>query len=317
MGMVTVMSRGKPHSETNYTRAACARQARQSIGSVLICSFRKLWVTVLIVAFFTIPQIAPGIYDEKAELQPMVNSEGIGVINPSNEIRNYLDFGEDLRLLSIKNDWNSGACIGTKNLGYGVVDGNIRRSRYFAAQQLVLFPVELLHTVSHSDGTLGALAIRPELNIASSGFPDVSNVNWILEGCPNLFCSRKKQRSFYRFNLNPRTFVNTEGFSALPKRDTCYAILSNHLAPHEERYEGIDANCHKRIPSRLLYGFLSGVLAIILGGRISYHLLVKGDDRTDFYGIIGWRFLIPFSFVTLMYGFGALMECVLYFTNPC
>jgi IS1 family transposase len=93
--------------------------------------------------------------------------------------------------------------------------------------------------------------------------------------------------------------------------------LFHHLAPHQQRYEGIDGNCHERAPSRFLYGFLSGVLAFGLGLRVSYGVFVVGDDHTYFYGLIRWQTLLLFSFFCIVYGLGAFMECVLSFTNPC
>jgi len=103
----------------------------------------------------------------------------------------------------------------------------------------------------------------------------------------------------------------------LEKGGTSNPILLYHLAPHQHRYEGIDGNCHERKPSRVFNGILSGMLALILGLRISYCRIVKGDHRTYFYGLIGWKFLMPFCFLANMFGFGALLECVFYFSNPC
>jgi hypothetical protein len=118
--------------------------------------------------------------------------------------------------------------------------------------------------------------------------------------------------SSYRWSVygDPRSLADYQG-------TTGDSVLPDHLTPHAKRYESIDGNCKERIPRRFFYGFLNGMYAILFGGRISYRLIVKGDDRTYFYGFIGWQLLIPFSFLVTMYGFGALMESVLYFTSPC
>jgi hypothetical protein len=124
----------------------------------------------------------------------MVNSKGVGVINPSNEIVNKFDLREYLRLLSIKNDWDDRACVRRKYLRNGVIDGKISCRWYFAAQQLVLLPLELFYAVPHRDGTLRALATSPQLNVASDGFSDISYVNRILEPCSDLSHSRGRRQ---------------------------------------------------------------------------------------------------------------------------
>lgn len=119
------------------------------------------------------------------------------------------------------------------------------------------------------------------------------------------------------FYLDPGPLVYSKRFSALDKSSTSNLILFDHLAPHQNRYEGIDGDCHERQPRRFLYGFLSGVLALIFGLRISYCYIVKGNDRAYFYGFIGWRVLVILCFLSNMFGFGALLECAFYFANPC
>jgi hypothetical protein len=114
--------------------------------------------------------------------------------------------------------------------------------------------------------------------------------------------------------LYPSAFVESKRLRALAKSLTGYSVLLYHLAPNAQRYEGIDGRCHDRSPGRSLYGFLSGVFAACLGLRVSYRLIAKGDDCTYFHGLITW---VPFSFLCTTYGFGALVECVFCFTNPC
>jgi hypothetical protein len=57
--------------------------------------------------------------------------------------------------------------------------------------------------------------------------------------------------------------------------------------------------------------------SVIFGLCISYRLIAKGDDRSYFSGLVKWKFLIPFSFLCTAYGFGALVESILYFAHPC
>lgn len=108
-----------------------------------------------------------------------------------------------------------------------------------------------------------------------------------------------------------------EGTLTADQASSGYSVGLDHLAPHKERYEGVDGRCHDRSPSRLFYGFLSGVCAVIFGLRVSYRLIAKGDDCAYFFGWIDWHLLVPFSFLCTAYGFGAFVECTLYFTNPC
>ena len=115
------------------------------------------------------------------------------------------------------------------------------------------------------------------------------------KGCRECGISLRKQNWFDGLYFYPSTLINAEGFGALARRFAGDVILLYHLAPEAERYEGIDGRCHDRSPSRILCGLLSGVLAACLGLRISYRLIVKGDDRTDFHGLITWKFLVPFS----------------------
>src|SRR5258708_27454703 len=76
----------------------------RQFGSVLIPAFSNFWVALLIITLFTIPQTASGVDYKKAEFHPVVNSKGVGVIDPSDEIVNKLYLGESLRLLPIKNE---------------------------------------------------------------------------------------------------------------------------------------------------------------------------------------------------------------------
>ncbi len=174
-----------------------------------------------------------------------------------------------------------------------------------------------------------AVRVRKRINcvplVKSWSGPDIlnhiiywSHVNgWISKGrTPSKFQGRRNANGIV-LQSQPRTVLRFPLLFGLNEGSAGDSVLPNHLAPHGKRYEGIDGHCKERIPSRFLYGFLSGMCAIALGGRISYRLLVKGDDRTYFYGLIGWQILIPFSFLVTMYGFGALMESALYFTNPC
>jgi hypothetical protein len=94
----------------------------------------------------------------------------------------------------------------------------------------------------------------------------------------------------------------------------CSAI---HLTSLISSYEGIDGRCYERRPSRIFYGLLNVAIFLCLGLRISYRLIVKGDDCAYFRGFIDWHVLLSFSFLATAYGFGALVECVLYLTNPC
>src|SRR5260221_9711139 len=102
----------------------------RQFGSVLIYPFRKFWVAVLIITLFTIPQTASGVDYKKAEFHPVVNSKGVGVIDPSDEIVNKFYLGESLRLLPIKNDWDDRTCVRRKYLRDGVIDGRVAHSKF-------------------------------------------------------------------------------------------------------------------------------------------------------------------------------------------
>lgn len=96
--------------------------------------------------------------------------------------------------------------------------------------------------------------------------------------------------------------------------------LLHHLTPHKRRYHSVCGDCIERSPSSILYGFLSGMIAFILGSRVSHRLLVIGDERPYFKWL--GRFstchvLIPFFLLCLAYGFGVFVETVLYFASPC
>jgi len=128
--------------------------------------------------------LSSGVDYKKAEFHPVVNSKGVGVIDPSDEIVNKFYLGESLRLLPIKNDWDDRTCVRRKYLRDGVIDGKISRRWYFATQQLVLLPLELFYTIPQRDGTYRALATSPQLNVTSNGFPDISYVNRVFAGGP-------------------------------------------------------------------------------------------------------------------------------------
>jgi hypothetical protein len=99
-----------------------------------------------------------------------------------------------------------------------------------------------------------------------------------------------------------------------------YSRLLHHLTPHERRYYSVCGDCVESSPCSIFYGFLSGMVALILGSCISHRLLVVGDDR-PYLKWLGWlstcHFLIPFSLLCTPYGFGIFVETVLYFTSPC
>ena len=120
--------------------------------------------------------------------------------------------------------------------------------------------------------------------------------------------------AFHEFEPHPSPFVNLEGFSTLPKCGSGDPALPYHLTPYRQRYEGIDTRCHDRSYGRLSYTLLGGVLLFGLGVRIPYRLIVKGDNRAYF---IPWQILTPLYFLFIMAGFGLLLDCVLYFANPC
>jgi IS1 family transposase len=95
-------------------------------------------------------------------------------------------------------------------------------------------------------------------------------------------------------------------------------VLFQHGAPHKRCYYGVDGHCTEGGPGSAFYRFLSGIGFFILGNRISYRLLVKGDDCFHFKRIVvTWHLLLPFSFLCIAYGFGAFMQSVLYLTQPC
>jgi IS1 family transposase len=99
-----------------------------------------------------------------------------------------------------------------------------------------------------------------------------------------------------------------------PLRGDC---SSPHLFSLVRSNPSINDRCRERRPSGMLYRTLSAILALILSLRVSYRLIVKGDDRI--YRLSG-GVLIPFSFFCGMYGAGMLFYCLTEFfdsTTDC
>jgi hypothetical protein len=87
----------------------------------------------------------------------------------------------------------------------------------------------------------------------------------------------------------------------------------SHFVPHAKRYESIDGRCYEGTPSSISHRFLYAILLSLISFRISYRMIVKGDDH--FYRL-SWHVLIPHYFIGNILGFGLLLDCALYFTEP-
>jgi IS1 family transposase len=261
----------------------------------------KFWIAVLVVAFSAIPQVAFGIDHKKAVFQPMRDIESIRVVDSADQIRNPLIFGEDLRCLSVHDEWNGCNRVRCQHLRDGISSRNIGKS---PVHQHVLKPAYVGSVVTHSNGILHTSPKYLYFDIGSSCFADVLGVKPIAES----------GRWLNRLNLYPCPLVDTERFNALMKLGAGNPILLDHLPPYRQRYEGIDGRCHNRSLRRILYLVLSGVLAICFGLSSSRRLFVEGDEYA--YRIPS-KFLIPLSFLSNMFGFGMVLESTLYFTNAC
>ena len=292
------------------------------MDSVLICFLRRFWIPILIVSILTASEFASGVANKKAEFNPVWDVELIGVIDPSNNVVVHcVPIIEILRALDMSDiryrRRNSG--------GEHLWDRAGRYDYWFARphfgeliqQKLVLPPLHLIRAITK--------VLRPPAHVSfhrdvpSNCFPKILGVQLIHEGISRDKFGRRGEElgRFDWFEFYPSAFVNPKGFRTPAKSRGGNLVLLQHRTPHERRYYGVNGDCVESSPSSVLYRFLSGVIALILGSRISYRLLVVGDDRPYFKGVIMSHLLIPFSLLCTAYGIGALVQCVLYLTQPC
>ena len=243
----------------------------------------------------------------------MLNSERVAVINSSDQQIGHLVN----RLLPLENERISGCGVGSKRFFKRILKGNISTRRNFSEHQLVLGPRHALGIVPVCNRAVLPASVCSEFNVPSDALANVLYVEVIFKQSAKFIRSGTIGSGLDGLEFNPRSFVNTKRFSALSECSTRYAILLDHLTPHERRYHSVSGNCPERSPCSIFYGFLSGVFALILGGKISHRLLVKGDDTPYLYGLIRWQLLIPFSLVCTAYGLGVFVDTVLYLASPC
>jgi IS1 family transposase len=245
------------------------------------------------------PNIASAIDHVKAKFHPMIDSKLIAVINSSNEVVPHLMAAvEGLRLLARKPKRSRGGSVRGEYLGNG-----IEKKQFVGSSVFQLRRQQLVLSDAHSFGIILELLIghfidRLNCNVLGNGFPNILRVKIAREGRPKFgVLSQEDRLNWLKFY--PRSFVRLETLSVIPH------LFSRQMGLISSN-SGIDECCSESAPCCTPYRVLYSVLAIAFGLRISFRLIVKGDDRI--YGLNG-GWWIPVCCLSATYGFGMLIYC--------
>jgi IS1 family transposase len=291
---------------------------RNPSGVLIWFYTRRFWgwrlaVTIFVIAVLACPNLTASIYHVVAKSQPVSDAELVAIIEFPNQIVSFgMPVWEWFGRFASQPEWHRGNAVGCEHSRDVVVE-DLRAER---SVKHVLRPRDIIGVLVPT--VYRHCVRRSSLNIKGWSLSNIFWENITFESGAECVVGGFKQLWANRVKFNPRSFVGAKVLRGLLQSASGDLVLLNHGAPHKRCYYGVGGNCTESPPSSILYRFLSSVIALILGGRISYRLLVKGDDCLHLKRIkITWHLLIPFSFLCTAYGFGALMQCVLYFTQPC
>ena len=205
----------------------------------------------------------------------------------------------------------------------GILNQWVFRKEHATTEKLVLTRMSIgvaplsLSQFSGADGNIRTNRndIFPRTNIYSHGLTNVLNGifdfslgYWTLPS----FYSERQRLQYAMSNFYPRPLRYFKFICGSIGRllgsygafDGSFSSLA-HFAQLTSRNTGIHnrgKNCH---PSSPPYGVLNAILAVMFCLRVTYRLIIKGDDSV--YHLPGW-FLLPFSFFCGMYGFGVFLD---------